>query len=683
MTKFEPLTSLAEENLPFRCIRFAAVCLILWLVYRIGSGIESLETRSVYLIVATVLFWYLPRAVYTRYKRVILNEELGSGWKARKISERLVYATKKQLSESFVFVLTGLMAWYGLLIQSPEALKTLTVSAMVTMAATILFMMPPLKKFYKEDRYPSVFPFYRRSFAAILAGLVCFVMAFLQFRPHLDGETAFKTMAVSVTQTPDSFTGLLASLRDTMGIWAAMMNYGLSFAEGTTWYALTKAALIALPYGVLGAHFGIILGVLTLPGRSVKALMGKQHWIKTDRGVIKRYWKTVALPIFLIGFFGAGVYYGYPYYVKYQDKIILTAGTSEKAGKIDVIESQYYKTGTVKSIENEKTHAVNRLKGLINNAVNEVNIVFSEEEERLETFLAWFTEERKTRRFPVGNELLKETYKNSMDLRNLNLKLQNIRKELGQEASRVYSDLGIYIDTLMKNNVITISDDDEKNIGRKFSMEEINTMKLPGGNFVPVRATFRMKTQLPEITIDLLDDFDNAASPWYKEVLSKEEQSLENDIFGDLSDSGEDSGTGDQKSDSRNGKDARKQTASEKTEKMSEAEAELLGLAPENPAPGEIPAESTAEDGNDGTEGNDASEGDEADENVNPLSRHGRAVLAKEKNLVIQALYDGLGIPFHSSDEPELPEDSGRIEPEENEGSGLDAADERELFESD
>ena len=54
-----------------------------------------------------------------------------------------------------------------------------------------------------------------------------------------------------------------------------------------------------------------------------------------------------------------------------------------------------------------------------------------------------------------------------MDLRNLNLKLQNIRKELGQEASRVYSDLGIYIDTLMKNNVITISDDDEKNIGRK------------------------------------------------------------------------------------------------------------------------------------------------------------------------------------------------------------------------
>ena len=363
---------------------------------------------------------------------------------------------------------------------SPEALKTLTVSAMVTMAATILFMMPPLKKFYKEDRYPSVFPFYRRSFAAILAGLVCFVMAFLQFRPHLDGETAFKTMAVSVTQTPDSFTGLLASLRDTMGIWAAMMNYGLSFAEGTTWYALTKAALIALPYGVLGAHFGIILGVLTLPGRSVKALMGKQHWIKTDRGVIKRYWKTVALPIFLIGFFGAGVYYGYPYYVKYQDKIILTAGTSEKAGKIDVIESQYYKTGTVKSIENEKTHAVNRLKGLINNAVNEVNIVFSEEEERLETFIAWFTEERKTRRFPVGNELLKETYKNSMDLRNLNLKLQNIRKELGQEASRVYSDLGIYIDTLMKNNVITISDDDEKNIGRKFSMEEINTMKLPG-----------------------------------------------------------------------------------------------------------------------------------------------------------------------------------------------------------
>ena len=668
MTKFESLTSLAEEKLLYRCIRFAAVSLILWLVYRIGNAFDSLEGRSVYLIVATVLFWYLPRAVYTRYKRVILNEELGSGWKARKISERLVYATKKQLSESFVFVLTGLMAWYGLLIQSSEALNTLTLSLTVTFAATIIFMLPPLRRFYKEDRYPSVFPFYRRSFAAILSGLVCFVIAFMQFRPHLDGEAAFRTLAVSVTQTPDSFTGLLASLKDTMGIWAAMMNYALSLTEGTTWYPATKAALIALPYGVLGAHFSIILGVLTLPGRSVKALMGKQHWIKTDRGFIKRYWKTVALPLFLIGFFGAGVYYGYPLYVKYQDKIIISAGDAEKSGKIDVIEDLYYKTGTVKSIENEKTHAVNRLKGLLNNAVNEVNIVFSEEEERLETFIAWFTEERKTRRFPVGNELLKETYKNSMDLRNLHMKLQNIRKELGQEAARVYADLGTYIDTLMKNNVTTLSSDEEKNIGRKFSMEEINTMKLPGGNFVPVRTIFRMKTQLPEITIDLLDDFDNAAAPWYKEVLSKEEQSLENDIFKDISDNAAENSN--KKSAAQNRKDGTKENA---PEKMSEAEAELLGLIPETASPdtGEDPGESGEADDED------------PEANVNPLTRHGMAVLAREKNLVIKALYDGLGIPFHSSDEPELPENSGRFEPEENEAPGLDAAEERELFESD
>lgn len=672
MNKFVPLASLKEESVIFRCIRFAAVALILWVVYLIGSGIESLENRQFYWVFAIILLWYAPRAIYTRYKRVILNEELGTGWKARKISERLVYATKKQLSESFVFVMTGLMAWFGLVIKSPEAVQTLALAGGVTFAVSLLMMLPPLRRFYKEDKYPSVFPFYRRSIAAIAAGVACFLLAYLRFQPHLDGEAAFKTLTISVTQTPESFNGFLTALRDSMNIWAALMNYGLSYADGTSWHALTRAFLIALPYGILGAHFGIVLGVLTLPGSTLRAIMARQQWIKTDRGVFKRYWKTVALPLFLIAFFGAGTYYGYPYYVKYQDKIIITADSDERSGKIDIIEDKYYKTGTIKSIENEKAHAVSRLKGLVNNAVNEVNIVFSEAEDKLEPFVEWYTEERKTRRFPVGNELLKETYKNSLDLFNLNLKLQNIRKELGQQASRVYSDLGIYIDTLMKNNEIALPDDEETSVGRKFTMEEINTLKLPGGDLVPVRQTFRMKTQLPEVIIDLLDDFDVAATPWFQEVLSKEEQSMEDDIFNDL-ENGEDSDAA-PKQDQKSDKDQKKP---EKQKKMSAAEAELLGLALD---PEDAAAENAGEAGDGGD--HEGSEAEEQEDNGNPLLKHGLAMIRKEKNLVIQSLYDGLEIPYRVAEEQdEAP--SGKIDPEEtedNDAGGLTPQDERELF---
>ncbi|WP_406546477.1 hypothetical protein, partial [Succinimonas sp.] len=54
----------------------------------------------------------------------------------------------------------------------------------------------------------------------------------------------------------------------------------------------------------------------------------------------------------------------------------------------------------------------------------------------------------------------------------------------------------------------------------------------------------------------------------------------------------------------------------------------------------------------------------------------------KEKNLVIQSLYDGLEIPYRVAEEQdEAP--SGKIDPEEtedNDAGGLTPQDERELF---
>ncbi len=581
MTNLNNNSLLTEETLGIKALRLLAVIVVLLAVFYLATLPENYLVRGFFTAIAVILFYYLPRIFYTRYKRVILNEEVKHNFYPHGIFERLVYSTKKQLSASFMFLLTGLMLYYLVVTKNDNGIQIALISLVVTFAVSAILTVPLMQKFFHEDETETIFPFYRRSIAAIIAGLVCFTIAFIYFGPRLTAEEAFKHITSAVTTDVNDIDGYLTITGQVLDIVASLKDYALSKTFDTTWYLPLKALLIALPYGLLGAHIAIIIGVLSLPLATAKEILNRQQWIKTDRGIVKRYWKTIALPFFLFAFFGAAFYYGYPYYLKYKPKLVLTEIHSKKSSVYDLIDGQYYEPGTVKKIDTEKLHAINRMKDLLNNAINEVNNVFAEEEDRLQNFVKWYKEARTSKVFSVGNGTLIENYKSIMNLYNLNIQLQNIRKELAQENSKIYAELGIYIDTVSSENEKKFANDEEKAAtGRKHSSKEINTIRLANGTIVPIRENFRMMTQLPDVSLDLLDDFNNPKSPWFFYTPSKEEQQLEDNIFDAIDKQKPDEGKTDKKADEKdsNETEAPEEIESEEDSNISEDKLMLYAL---------------------------------------------------------------------------------------------------------
>ena len=80
-----------------------------------------------------------------------------------------------------------------------------------------------------------------------------------------------------------------------------------------------------LPYGILGLNTGLGISMLSLSRAEYGFLLGSHHWVKTDRTIWNRYWKSVALPIFLISFFATAWTLGAPYYQTYLAKSKLVA----------------------------------------------------------------------------------------------------------------------------------------------------------------------------------------------------------------------------------------------------------------------------------------------------------------------------------------------------------------------
>lgn len=505
---------------------------------------ETAADRTLVGLIFITIFYLGPRLFYHRYQVVYLNEELRTHFKPKGLWRRFIYATRRLLSGRIMLVLSALMALYLIATGSKEGTIILTLSTIAfTLVNLFLGTRTGIKLFHAEA-IPAIYPFYRRWTSIIVAALTAAVAAlFFQSAP-ISSAQALRLVGASLSSSGTEPTALLY---DTLNLTAALKNYVCSLASGTVWELPAILLLVMLPYGILGLNTGLGISMLSLSRAEYGFLLGSHHWVKTDRTIWNRYWKSVALPIFLISFFATAWTLGAPYYQTYLAKSKLVATSKAQTASYEKIGTYYCKAGTVREISALRSQALTQIDQLLTKASNEVNATFTDNTAKLPIFVNWYIGRHEKYPFKPGDEQLRAALKTGLDLDNIYIKVNNIRRELSNNVANVYTTLGQDVMAVLKQNSVEASVA-EKNPDHlmEFKETDILAINTPYGDSHGFFTPFRLEEPLPDFTRDVLNSVNDPKAPWFLPVgsievgndairdgISANAQLAENDLIGD------------------------------------------------------------------------------------------------------------------------------------------------------
>ncbi len=524
-------SSLYQESLGRLSIRFMSVLIIAIGCYLLTQAVDSLQSKAIISIITIFVFLGIPRLFYYRYKKVIINEELKINFKPKGFWERLIFATRKTLAAPFIILLTSLIAFNTLITQNKAGLLIICSSFVFYIAFEFVLNTPFFSKFFKADKIPSVYPFYRRWMSIILTSIVSFILGLLVIEPAYNQEEAFKVIASAVTTDISNTNSYFLIFMQSLDITVGLNNYVLGLTANTSWYMLAKAILIALPFSIFSIHISLSLSLLTLSRYRIKQTLEHQDWVPTKGNFILRHWKTAALPLFLIAFFGSIYHFGYPYYIKYQDKILMLEQPKEVTADAEIISDEYYKLGTIKAITDAKQQAIAQLKALLNCSVNDTKASFNDSLEMSSKFATWFVNRSKQAPFKPHDKQLKQAVVSMLNLKNLHIQLESIRKDLRIDTYAVYENLVNLIDITLKNNLLKKKKDGIYTAKLAESNNFISILDLSPTMHVDINKPNEINILQVDLEKELISDIDDPNSIWFEHILSTEAQNLESDLL--------------------------------------------------------------------------------------------------------------------------------------------------------
>ncbi len=521
--------SVYQESLGSLTIRFVVLIVLASIFYYIIQHCANLTTKSIWTIVALVIFILFPRLFYHRYRKVIINEELKCAFKPHGFWQRLIFATRKTLTAPFIVLLTSLMGYYTLMTHSSTGLWIIVNSFVYFILFELILNTPCIAKRLHADKIPSIYPFYRRWISTLLTGLLCFCIGLFFLNPPYNQEEAFRviTMAVSpnLSDADSIFTTVMQSLDITIGIG----NYALSFCKDLgPWYLLAKSFLFALPLAILAIHISLCISMLMISNYRLKQIMQKQQWVKVKGNFFTRNWKTFVLPVFLVCFFGGIAKVGYPYYQKVQEQLqkpieALKVANAERIG------TEYYKIGTIKEIKQSQEKAVAELQTLLNNTVNDVNEAYAESLNLVPQFDDWYRTHTANSPYYPNSAKLKHVILSQLNIKKLSTALTNINVSYANDIAVILEELTGNIDQIMQKNISK----ENSNTITAYDVQElnfINTLKVNDKLTIDLKQGIQVKVVLPNTQQHILADIGSPASLWFKQVSAKS-QAVEDELL--------------------------------------------------------------------------------------------------------------------------------------------------------
>lgn len=524
-------SSLYQEALGRLAIRFIIVATLAIGCYFLVALAETLQNKAILAITVLSMFFYIPRIFYHRYTRVIVNEELKIGFKPKGFWERFIFATRKTLASPVIVFLTSLIAFKTLITQNQTGILIICSSFVFYIAFEFVLNTPIFSKIFRADKIPSVYPFYRRWISIMLTACIAFCLGMFVVEPAYNLEDSFKVIASAVATDISNTNSYFLIFMQALDITVGLDNYALALTADTAWYNLAKAILIALPFAIFSIHISLSISLITLSRYRIKQVIKPQEWVATNHNFFYRHWKTAALPIFLLCFFGGIYHLGYPYYLKYQDKILMKEAPKPVVADAEIIGDEYYKLGTIKSIQDAKLQAIAQLKALLKNSVNETNNVFNDCIEMSTKFVPWFVNRNQQYPFKLHDKQLKQAIISMLNVKQLNLQLANISKDLSSDVYNVYTDLGIFIDTTLSNNKLPRKKEGLYTAKISENNGFITNLSLDNNVVIEINSVKQFLIQLPNLEKELTNDVDVSSSIWFEAYLNAQNQAQENELL--------------------------------------------------------------------------------------------------------------------------------------------------------
>ena len=517
-----------EENWFELALKYAGVFAILLLCRGFVGFADSITTKCIIAFVLIFIFFIIPRTFYIRYYHIYRNNEMSMDFNARSIVERIVYSTRRNLSSIFMFTMTGFILFYTLVGNSAEGRFLVLTSFILYAVLNSLFNLPIVSKIMKASRKPNVFRFYRRFIVCFIIGIITFSLGYFRYQPSLTLEQS-KAVIFGGFET-DYENNLFTIFLQTINFIIASVDFTLLSLKGTYYYEPVKAVLVAMPLGIFGCQTAIIFSLLCMPFAEIGSMMKKQKWMKQRKCFLFRYWKTIALPLFLTVFLAVSYNFGYPKYIEFQQKVMMDNDDKIKADA-ELIGGVKYKNGTFKEISRAKQNGLNELHLLLTTASTEINDHFSELNETAELFINWYQARNKQYPFTAGDSQLKQSFISTMKIKNLDNSLNNMRKDIARAAEDILNKTKENIDEILKNNKL-----DEKAEVRKLSQnidpDSLYMFYTSDKVSFSLLDDLKQQIKLPSVETIIVKEFDNPDSVWFNNKASRAMQSIEDQLFG-------------------------------------------------------------------------------------------------------------------------------------------------------
>lgn len=503
-------------------IRTMAVISAFWAGSLLVSTPASIQGRMIIGLIFIVIFYLVPRLFYHRYQKVYLNEELRTNFKPKGLIRRFIYATRVLLSGRIILLLSSLMALYLIATCSKDGILILTLAATIFTLINLFLGTKIGIKLFHAELIKNVYPFYRRWTAVLGASLGASLAAMCFLQPTVSATEALAEVGANLAQTNSTPEALLY---DTLNLTAALKNYVYALSLGSPWEVLALICLVMIPYGILALNTVQGISLLSLSVKEYKFLLGSHKWVKTNQTIWRRYWKSVALPIFLIAFFATAWTLGSPYYQQYltQEKIKTTE--SAQKNTFEKIGPNYLKSGTVKEINVAKAATLSRIQSSYESAANKVYETFNEEAQKLPIFINWYMSRHQKYPFTLGDNQLKAAIKTGLNLDTIYIKTKNIRKELANEVANAYTDLSVEITEILKKNTVESSLAERyPDSTTTYDERTVFFIKAANGTNINIFAQYRINEPLPNFEREILATVDETNAPWFLPILSTENE---------------------------------------------------------------------------------------------------------------------------------------------------------------
>ncbi|MGN1393363.1 MAG: hypothetical protein ACI4V7_04825 [Succinivibrionaceae bacterium] len=508
------------EQIGSLLLRYTIVIVLAIIIYLIILTLNSIELKSILSILAIIIIYYIPRILYSRYKKVVINEEIRINYTPQGFFQRTIYPLRTTLVPYSIFILSSFILFDTLVTQSVSGLTVIVVSLISYIIINTSLRTSFFNNFFNAEKIPSIYTFYRNWISILITGIISFIFTFLFIEPTLNQYEAINVLGNNISSNLNAHYGNFYLFIESINILMSIHNYCLSLLSNTPYYYVGKALLISLPYTIFSIHLCLAFSLLTLPKATLKNILKKQNWIKTNKNIFLKHWKNICLPLFMFGFFTTIYHFGYPYYEKYQEKLIMQQTTVQKANS-ELIGDKYYSLGTLNKINKLKDKAISDINNLFTSAVNEVNNSFSDTIESGKHFVIWFDQRTQKYPFNFGDKQLYQSYISALKVKSLTINISNIRKDLGSDVAKIISSLNNDILELLHKNELNGDNASNYISDACENYDMLFLLQLSPKKLIDISEIFRLKVPLLNIEKELTNDINNPNSPWYNYIYSE------------------------------------------------------------------------------------------------------------------------------------------------------------------